>query len=1013
MIITIQVLEFMESTPIVGAHVAVELDVIARWSGEEERWSGGGDSGEDKRWSDDEKLPPEVETPSGQPLMSHSLSVQQFEALGTTTADGTCQVRFDDVANAIARAQGETWQGQAPDDVGVFGRFRVVLAGSGWQFGLNTVWTSRAGSQPASPGPGDDVWRIAPVDFATAIVGDTTPDSALLWFKWNGDVSPHEDRCVCDITPMPSVAQEPVSPKKPGGLEPALRPWPVPIRSIPVVFGAETVGANIAVVRVQDLRAGTRYRYSLRLKEAGEAGASDSWRDVASGEFMTALSATDRLRFIFSSCHKPAAVPGSLTCWQMLAARRDYDLMLLIGDQIYEDYVDDGIRNDASWEAWYRRYASQYDNFWVYRPMREVLRRTPTFMIFDDHDVRDDWGSRRLDAQDKPWVTTPRLRGALEAYLDYQQAHNPGGRQSAFRGWEGPFHYPFRRGPAAIFMLDVRSKRTGQGNHPILGEEQFHELRAWARGEAREADVVFLVTPVPIAYLPVQEVKRLLKELKDKGGEWGSRFIAKSVWSEVKLAAPVVPGLVAVAVAAGYVLGRWGGRRTVQQKVEANELGDHYGKDFADMWTCGSKEIQNQPDLVAVLDLLFDLANDVQDDGTLGPRPRAVFVLSGDVHIGAMHVIHSQHDRHSRNPNIYQLTSSGISNPSTDEVMRAVVEHIKPGAHIHEADIGAFAIKDDFAGLALHIFGPDLAEFYLDDQPRSDGQAHEKYRARLLHKILAERNFGRVAVETVDKEKREYRFHFSIQGQGRLLSRSMKLILNEAGVEEKVEDAVEGELVKGLIREKWVEVGSEGGFLGYPLTDETPASDGIGRFNYFEGGSIYWHPDTGAHEVRGLIRDRWEELGSERSHLGYPLTDETPTSDGVGRFNHFERGSIYWHPDTGAHEVRGLIRDRWAELGSERSHLGYPMTDETPASDGVGRFNHFERGSIYWHPDTGAHEVRGLIKAKWAELGSERSALGYPTTDELMAPDGNGRVSHFERGSIYWRPDTGAREVYK
>ena len=77
----------------------------------------------------------------------------------------------------------------------------------------------------------------------------------------------------------------------------------------------------------------------------------------------------------------------------------------------------------------------------------------------------------------------------------------------------------------------------------------------------------------------------------------------------------------------------------------------------------------------------------------------------------------------------------------------------------------------------------------------------------------------------------------------------------------------------------------------------------VGRFNHFQGGSIYWHPDTGAHEVHGAIRDKWEELGWERSALGYPTTDERPMPDGVGRFSDFQGGSIHWHPDTGAEVV--------------------------------------------------------------------------------------------------------------
>ncbi|KFA87617.1 LGFP repeat-containing protein, partial [Archangium violaceum] len=135
-----------------------------------------------------------------------------------------------------------------------------------------------------------------------------------------------------------------------------------------------------------------------------------------------------------------------------------------------------------------------------------------------------------------------------------------------------------------------------------------------------------------------------------------------------------------------------------------------------------------------------------------------------------------------------------------------------------------------------------------------------------------------------------------------------------------------------------------------------------------------------------------------------PITDELTTPDGVGRYNHFERGSIYWTANTGAWEIHGDIREKWKQLGWERSDLGYPTTGELKTPDGAGRYNHFQNGSIYWTQATGAHEVRGLIKAKWGELGWETSYLGYPTTDEQGAADGVGRFNHFERGSIYFTP---------
>lgn len=211
---------------------------------------------------------------------------------------------------------------------------------------------------------------------------------------------------------------------------------------------------------------------------------------------------------------------------------------------------------------------------------------------------------------------------------------------------------------------------------------------------------------------------------------------------------------------------------------------------------------------------------------------------------------------------------------------------------------------------------------------------------------------------------------------------------------------------------KYLALGGSGGFLGAPVTAILTCPDGVGKFqHYVNGGSIYYTPATGAHEVHGAIRGRWQSLSWERGLLRYPITDETKTPDGIGRFNHFQGGSIYWSPSSGAFEVHGEIRNKYASLGWEKSFLGYPITNETTTPDGFGRFNHFQGGSIYWSPGTGAHEVHGAIRAFWSSIGWERSALGYPVSDEQIVFASIARISHFQHGSIYWSPTAGARQL--
>jgi uncharacterized protein with LGFP repeats len=159
------------------------------------------------------------------------------------------------------------------------------------------------------------------------------------------------------------------------------------------------------------------------------------------------------------------------------------------------------------------------------------------------------------------------------------------------------------------------------------------------------------------------------------------------------------------------------------------------------------------------------------------------------------------------------------------------------------------------------------------------------------------------------------------------------------------------------------------------------------------------------------IDDKYASMGGPGGWLGKPIDEgagdqEQPTANNRGRFRDFEQGTIVWSPATGAHEVHGDIRVKWAQLRGESGFLGFPLTDETGTPDGVGRFNHFEGGSIYWTKDTGANEVHGDIRAEWQREGWERGQMGYPLSDEHDQRDGSGgRQSDFQGGSILWWPE--------
>ena len=119
--------------------------------------------------------------------------------------------------------------------------------------------------------------------------------------------------------------------------------------------------------------------------------------------------------------------------------------------------------------------------------------------------------------------------------------------------------------------------------------------------------------------------------------------------------------------------------------------------------------------------------------------------------------------------------------------------------------------------------------------------------------------------------------------------------------------------------------------LGNPIIAESNAALPGTKFQKFEkSSSIYWNSAVAggyAKMVRGAIRDKWAEYDYERGPFGYPTISEATLTNN-GKYSTFQGGSIYYSPATGAHQVWGNLRDQWANQGYENGALGYPVTDE-------------------------------------------------------------------------------------
>ncbi len=123
------------------------------------------------------------------------------------------------------------------------------------------------------------------------------------------------------------------------------------------------------------------------------------------------------------------------------------------------------------------------------------------------------------------------------------------------------------------------------------------------------------------------------------------------------------------------------------------------------------------------------------------------------------------------------------------------------------------------------------------------------------------------------------------------------------------------------------------------------------RYRDYTKARVYWSQATGAHSVAEPILTKYLEQGGHKAWM--PVTDTTGTPTKPGVFNHFVGGiSIYWSAKTGAHLVYGSIRNHWQDMGWEKSYLGFPTADEFDIPGG--RRSTFEGGHIDFNASTGA-----------------------------------------------------------
>jgi phosphodiesterase/alkaline phosphatase D-like protein len=491
------------------------------------------------------------------------------------------------------------------------------------------------------------------------IVGHTDSRSSRIWIQVEGTV---EDwRLVVDgFAPVPFVATDPLN----------------------------EFGTGIAVI--DGLAADTTYTYGVEQYEVWLAGGS--FRTMPSDDSEAAVD------FVTLSCDDDRE-PNA---WERLRERVEQQpprFILMVGDQTYADEGDEDLwKLHLDSPPLERRQAlmRKYEKLWEHEPIRTIMANVPCYMTWDDHDIRDGWGSFAADSptlaaqypQAKPIVERYRayFNDAADVYFHFQACRNPGEALEASKA--RPF--AFRCGRLLVVVLDSRSERDfARPECPVSGPEQWRWLETLVASIPADVDAIAVATAVPVVDLdPEGKAHRFFAGRTDdidlliEGDQDGLDELLYRRDNPLAGFASLIAGLTVdsdfkVAKALGF---------------RVSDLDD-----MRDKWSYESNREEQRR-------LLLTFARACVEGRPEG-KPRSLVYLGGDIHVGAVfNVGFSEPAQRAQ-----CVVTSGIAkNAPIPEVRGVLVDEdfeVTPGVH---ASLETLVNRVNFAETRI-VFGAGVA----------------------------------------------------------------------------------------------------------------------------------------------------------------------------------------------------------------------------------------------------------------------------------------------------------------